>query len=150
MPPAIVSAANQADANLAIARRLTEEGFSNGNLEVIEELSSPDCGERQHGNGPDATGAKRLVSTLRSWFSGFRLEIQNRVTHEDAWTRDRDRDQYRPLPGIRARRQDDRHHRVRRRAYRGTAQPGLPAAYRNPLVPACPATSGQKCDITRK
>jgi hypothetical protein len=122
MSPATVSAADQADASLAIAR-LMEEGFSQGNLEVIEELISPDCAEHQRGNGLGAAGAKRVVSTLHSWFSGFRLESQDLVTHDGTvWIRQpRDRDQYRPLRGIRAHRQDDRHHRVRRRAYRGRA-----------------------------
>jgi hypothetical protein len=58
MSPATVSAAHQADTNLAIAWRLMEEGFSKGNPAVIEELISPDCAEHQRGNGPGAAGAQ--------------------------------------------------------------------------------------------
>jgi predicted ester cyclase len=81
---------NTVDANLAIVRRLIEEGFSEGNLAVIEELISPDCVEHQRGNGPGVLGAKRVVSTLHSWFANFRLEIEDLVAREDTvWMRNR-------------------------------------------------------------
>jgi predicted ester cyclase len=81
---------NTIDANVAIVRRLIEEGFSKGNLEVVEELISPDCVEHQRGNGPGVDGARRVVSTLHSWFSDFRLEIQDLVAHDDTvWIRNR-------------------------------------------------------------
>jgi predicted ester cyclase len=81
---------NTVDANLAIVRRLIEEGFSEGNLDVIEELIGPDCVEHQRGNGPGVVGAQRVVSTLHSWFADFRLEIEDLVAHEDTvWMRNR-------------------------------------------------------------
>ncbi len=83
MSPAAVPATNQADAYVAIARRLMEEGFSEDNPDVIEELISPDCVEHQRGSGPGVLGAERVVSTLHSWFAGFRLEIQDRATRGD-------------------------------------------------------------------
>jgi predicted ester cyclase len=90
MSSATVTATDRAEANIAIARRLMQQGFNEGNLEVIEELISPDCVEHQRGNGPGAEGVKRVVSTLHSWFSDFRIEIQDVVTYDDkVWLRNR-------------------------------------------------------------
>jgi len=122
MSPATVPAANHADANVAIVRRLMEEGFSEGNLDVIEELIGPDCVEHRRGTGPGAAGVRRVVAALHSWFAGFGLEIQDLVSHGGTvWIRKRDRNEYRPLPGIRAHQRADRHHGARRRRYRGRA-----------------------------
>jgi predicted ester cyclase len=90
MTPATVNATDQADVNIAIVRRLMEEGFSNGNLAVIEELISADCVEHQRGNGSGVEGVKRVVSTLHGWFSDFRLEIEDVVARGDTvWIRNR-------------------------------------------------------------
>ena len=90
MSSSTVNTIDQAEANVGIVRRLTEEGFSNGDLNVIDELIAPDCVEHQRGNSPGAVGAKRVVRTLHSWFADFRLEIQDLVAHEDlVWIRNR-------------------------------------------------------------
>ena len=90
MTPATGNAIDQAQVNIGIARRLMEEGFSNGDLAVVEELISPDCVEHQRGNGPGVEGAKRVVSTLHSWFSDFRIEIEDVVANGDTvWIRNR-------------------------------------------------------------
>ena len=90
MSPAAVPAASQADASVAIVRRLMQEGFSEGSLDVIGELISPDCTEHRRGNGPGVAGAKRVVAALHSWFPASAWRSKNLVTHGDAvWIRNR-------------------------------------------------------------
>lgn len=81
MSPAAVPAASQADASVAIVRRLMQEGFSEGSLDVIGELISPDCTEHRRGNGPGVAGAKRVVAALHSWFpaSAWRSKTWSRT-----------------------------------------------------------------------
>lgn len=90
MTPATGNAIDQAQVNIGIVRRLMEEGFSNGDLAVVEELISPGCVEHQRGNAPGVEGVKRVVSTLRGWFSDFRIEIEDVVANDDTvWFRNR-------------------------------------------------------------
>ena len=62
--------------NVAIARRLIEEGFSDGNEAICDELVSIDAVEHQRGLKPGAAGTKATIRTLHRWFSDFRLEIE--------------------------------------------------------------------------
>lgn len=69
-------------------RRIMEEGFCKGNLEVVDELVSPDCQEHQRGlpSGPD--GLKSVIRQLRGWFSDFSLEAADIVQQGDmVWGR---------------------------------------------------------------
>lgn len=61
--------------NVARLQRLLEEGFSKGNLSVLDELMATDCIEHQRGNMPGAEGAKNTVTTLHRWMSDFQLRI---------------------------------------------------------------------------
>ena len=76
-----------------IVRRLLDEGFSQGRLEVADELFDPELAEHQdfgadHAKGAD--GAKAVISSLRRAFPDFRLEIQDLVVDGDiVWTRNR-------------------------------------------------------------
>ena len=78
------------EANIAATRRLIEEGFNGGNLEVCDELVAPDALEHQRGSGPGIEGTKNTIRTLRSWFTDFELEIVDVVASGDTvWIRNR-------------------------------------------------------------
>ena len=74
-----------------IVRRLIEEGFSEGRLEVADELIAQEMIEHQN-FGPDhasgAEGVKAVILSLRRAFSDFRLTIEDLVVSGDVvWTR---------------------------------------------------------------
>jgi predicted ester cyclase len=75
----------------ALARRLIEEGFNEGDLSVADDLIAPDFVEHQN-FGPDhaagAEGAKAVISSLRRAFSDFHLTIDDLVVDGDnVWLR---------------------------------------------------------------
>jgi predicted ester cyclase len=64
----------------SVVRRLIDEGFNQGRLEVADELISPDLVEHQSfgpGHAPGAEGVRAVIASLRRGFSDFRLEIQD-------------------------------------------------------------------------
>ena len=74
-----------------IARRLIEEGFNQGNLDVCDELTADELIEHQN-FGPDhasgAEGVKAVISSLRRAFSDFHLEIEDLTVDGDkVWLR---------------------------------------------------------------
>ena len=75
-----------------LVRRLIEEGFNQGNLDVADELISPEMVEHQN-LGPDhaagAEGVKAVISSLRCAFSDFELQIEDLTTDDDdtVWLR---------------------------------------------------------------
>jgi len=76
--------------NIAATRRLIDEGFSAGNLDVCDELVSPDAVENQRGSKPGIEGTKETIRTLRTWFSDFELTIVDLVARGDTvWIRNR-------------------------------------------------------------
>lgn len=74
-----------------VVRRLIDEGFSQGRLDVADELVADEV--REHQNfGPDhadgADGVKAVISSLRRAFSDFKLTIEDLVVAGDVvWTR---------------------------------------------------------------
>lgn len=74
-----------------IARRLIEEGFNQGNLEVADEVTSPDLVEHQNFGPHHAAGAegvKAVIASLRRAYSDFRLEIEDlAVSGDTVWLR---------------------------------------------------------------
>lgn len=75
----------------SVVRRLIEEGFNHGNLDVAEELNSADLVEHQS-FGPNhpagATGVKAVITSLRKAFSDFHLEIHDLTVDDDkVWLR---------------------------------------------------------------
>jgi predicted ester cyclase len=74
-----------------VVRRLIDEGFNEGNLDVCDELIADDIVEHQdygpgHPAGP--AGVKAVVTSLRRAFSDFKLEIEDMVIAGDTvWTR---------------------------------------------------------------
>jgi predicted ester cyclase len=74
-----------------LVRRLIEEGFNEGNLDVADELVSPTMVEHQS-FGPDhaagAEGVKAVIGSLRRAFSDFHLAIDDlTVDNGTVWLR---------------------------------------------------------------
>jgi predicted ester cyclase len=74
-----------------VVRRLIDDGFTGGNLDVCDELIADDIIEHQDygpNHPPGAAGVKAVVSSLRRAFSDFTLEIEDLVVAGDmVWTR---------------------------------------------------------------
>ncbi|HEY6055509.1 MAG TPA: ester cyclase [Gaiellaceae bacterium] len=74
-----------------VVRRLIEEGFNEGRLEVADELTSPDLVEHQSfgpDHAPGAEGVKAVIASLRRAFSDFHLEIEDlSVDGDKVWLR---------------------------------------------------------------
>ena len=74
-----------------LARRLIEEGFNEGNVDVADELIADGLVEHQwygpnHEPGPE--GVKAVMRSLRRAFSDFRLEIEDVAVADDTvWLR---------------------------------------------------------------
>jgi predicted ester cyclase len=65
-----------------IVRKLIQEGFNEGNLEVVEAVTSPDLVEHQDfgpRHAPGAEGARAVVESLRRAFPDFHLAIEDLV-----------------------------------------------------------------------
>ena len=74
-----------------LVRRLIEEGFNEGNLDVADELISPDFVEHQNygpDHAPGAEGVKAVIASLRRAFSDFHLAIDAAAVDGDTvWLR---------------------------------------------------------------
>jgi predicted ester cyclase len=78
--------------NVERFRRLIDEGFTGGNLDVVDELISPECVEHQRGNRSGVDGAKEVIRTLHRWMSEFSLTIEDVAVAGDlVWARNRAR-----------------------------------------------------------
>jgi len=75
----------------AVVRRLIDEAFGQGHLEVCDELIADEIVEHQDygpGHAAGAAGVKAVVTSLRRAFSDFKLEIEDLVVAGDTvWTR---------------------------------------------------------------
>ena len=75
----------------AVVRRLIDEAFSQGHLDVCDELIADEIVEHQDygpGHAAGAAGVKAVVTSLRRAFSDFKLEIEDLVVAGDTvWTR---------------------------------------------------------------
>lgn len=77
-----------AEQNIAVAHRLIEEGFTQGNEAVCDDLVAPDMVEHQRGLKPGPEGVKETIRTLHTWFSEFELTIDDLVAQGDqVWIR---------------------------------------------------------------
>jgi predicted ester cyclase len=74
-----------------VVRRLIDEGFSQGRLEVADELIADDMIEHQNfgpGHASGAEGVKAVIVSLRRAFSDFALTIEDLVVDGSiVWTR---------------------------------------------------------------
>lgn len=74
--------------NRELFRRVVEEGFSQGNLAVIDEIIAPHHEEHQAGMGPGPEGVKGAIAYLRSVFPDFTLTVEDTTTDDDTvWGR---------------------------------------------------------------
>ena len=75
----------------AVLRRLIDEGFTGGRLEVADEVIDPAMVEHQDYGADHAAGAdgvKAVIGSLRRAFPDFRLEIEDvAVAGDVAWSR---------------------------------------------------------------
>ena len=75
----------------AVVRRLIDEAFSQGHLDVCDELIADEIVEHQDygpGHAAGAAGVKAVVTSLRRAFPDFKLEIEDLVVAGDTvWTR---------------------------------------------------------------
>jgi predicted ester cyclase len=78
--------------NRARVRRLIEEGFGRGDLDVLDELMAEHVIEHQRGNRSGRDGAKDVARTLHRWMSDFTLTVEDMAESGDVvWTRNRGR-----------------------------------------------------------
>jgi steroid delta-isomerase-like uncharacterized protein len=74
-----------------LVRRLIEEGFNQGDLDVAEELVAPDLIEHQDfgpDHAPGAEGVKAVIASLHRAFSDFHLAIDDLAVDGDTvWLR---------------------------------------------------------------
>lgn len=75
--------------NEHLFRRIIEDGFSKGDVSVIDDISSPDFVEHQYGfSPPDATGVKQAITSLHQAFPDFSLTIEELISSDDTvWGR---------------------------------------------------------------
>lgn len=74
--------------NRAQFRRLVEEGFSRGDLSVVDAVISPHHQEHQPGMGPGPEGVKGAIAYLHSVFPDFSLTVEAVITDGDTvWGR---------------------------------------------------------------
>ena len=75
----------------AVVRRLIEQGFNKGDLDLADELTSPDLVEHQNfgpDHAPGGEGVKAVIASLRRAFSDFHLAIEDLVVDGDTvWLR---------------------------------------------------------------
>jgi predicted ester cyclase len=64
-----------ATTNESIYRRIIEEGFNQGKLEIADELIATGAVEHQRGSADGPEGLKRTIKVLRSAFPDFTITI---------------------------------------------------------------------------
>ena len=74
-----------ASENVELYRRVIEEGFSKGDLTVIDEVLSPDFVEYEivPGQAPGRQGVKDIVTMMRTAFPDLHLTLQDAITSGD-------------------------------------------------------------------
>ena len=72
--------------NKAVVRRLFQEVWNRGNLDVAEELFAPDYvnhSRQPAGFPPGVRGLKQLVSSVRGSFPDFQMTLEDLIAEED-------------------------------------------------------------------
>ena len=72
--------------NKALLRRLYEELFNRGNLNVVDELIAPDAVEHEEAPGLEGTAqelAKQFVTMLRTGFPDLRATVEDMIAEGD-------------------------------------------------------------------
>ncbi|HXC79930.1 MAG TPA: ester cyclase [Candidatus Acidoferrum sp.] len=71
------------NANESIYRRIIEEGFNQGRLDVADELVAPGAVEHQRGGADGPEGLKKTIKILRIAFPDFTITITELVSVGD-------------------------------------------------------------------
>ena len=75
--------------NKAIAKRIVQEIWNEGNLELADEIIAPDYADNVAGDGspvgPD--GFKQAVAGIRSAFPDFHITIDDMISEDDYETK---------------------------------------------------------------
>jgi predicted ester cyclase len=76
-------------ANMGALRRLVEQGFGQGDLDVVREIVAPDCVEHQFGMvPPNGDGTRNAVRFLKRLAPDFDLVVEDMVEQGDkVWAR---------------------------------------------------------------
>ena len=73
--------------NKAIVRRLFDEAWNQGNLDVVDELVAPDyvlhAYSEDEAFGTGAEGLKKLMSSRRRWLPGTQITIEDQIAEGD-------------------------------------------------------------------
>jgi predicted ester cyclase len=86
--PASASSASPEAANAAIVRTLFEQVYSQGNLDLIDELYAPEYVEQQPNLPSDREGARSAIVALRVAFPDLEVVIEEIAASEDRiWVR---------------------------------------------------------------
>ncbi len=74
--------------NKAIARRLVEDGFNKGNLDIFDELVAPDFVNHDPPPGlpPTLEGWKQSATMFRAAFPDMHIHIEDEIAEEDRVT----------------------------------------------------------------
>lgn len=84
----VTTTAADTTANEAAFRRLIDEGFTRGSLDVVDELIATDTVEHQHGMGQGPDGAKGAIAFLHRLAPDFTLTVDDLVAQGDTvWGR---------------------------------------------------------------
>lgn len=77
-----------AEQNMAVMRRVAEEGFSKGNLDALDDCFAPTFIEHQFDLPSTLEGLKGTIRWLRSTFTDFQLTVEDMVADGDkVWVR---------------------------------------------------------------
>lgn len=75
-----------AESNAAVARRILEEGFNEGDLEVFDEVCAPDVVSHDPAEEADVRGVeahKERVRSYREAMSDFHVTLEDLIASED-------------------------------------------------------------------
>ncbi|MBU1227884.1 MAG: ester cyclase [Actinobacteria bacterium] len=75
---------SEQDRNIDVFRRAIEDGFNNGDLDILDALFTADFQEHQRGfPTPDLDGLKRGIASVRRAIPDIRLEIVDTIVEGD-------------------------------------------------------------------
>lgn len=76
------------DRNAAVLRRVMEEGFGKGNVDILDPLFHPDFREHQFGMPQSVDGLKKEIRGLRQAFPDMTVEVREVTSDGDkVWLR---------------------------------------------------------------
>ncbi|MGD0477934.1 MAG: ester cyclase [Nitrososphaerales archaeon] len=68
---------SEQEKNKTLMLRLIEKGFNKGDLSVVDEIVAVDSKEHQRGSSDGIDGTKEVITTLRTWFPDFTMNVED-------------------------------------------------------------------------